>query len=566
MVSSIFVAHFAMEAEAAPPSTVEQPATPDDDSVSPSPGSSTVSAPMREGVALSPSEMVVKDVGKGRRGSRRWEVTEPRTGLLPSTSSAALPQKQSPMPVESFMEEGKVNEDENAGSGSQTLEVKLIASDSNVKLVDDSPRGGSNDPDIIASDPLLRVLRKPSEARTDDELNLICRETANVKFFRQIEDPKLHLELCRHITYQDVPADEPIFTQGDEGTTFYIIYSGAVKVMVKDKESHDASCVCVLEDGDSFGELALLGNGLRAATVQPSMPTQLLLVEKHAYDESLQRMHESELEERMRFLQRIFIFSQWTDEDLLRLTKVLTRKSFPKNTTVIPQGINTDNMYFVVSGRLRVLKSMELSHQLTTKLANTRGGCGVQRLVEDGMSSSASVPGGTPSPRALMSRASSRGMNSARGGLSGDPSRGFDAISPPGSPLMSPRSPGSPRSRGSKGVHSSPMLELGELGMYQYFGELALLEGLKKGKYKSNIAHSASVVSTTPVEVLLLSKYDFYHLIDQQTQTLMRNYADKFYFDESAIRAQIKEQNRWENYKKDLLREIRPSGGMMGRR
>ena len=110
------------------------------------------------------------------------------------------------------------------------------------------------------------------------------------------------------------------------------------------------------------------------------------------------------------------------------------------------------------------------------------------------------------------------------------------------------------------------MLELGELGMYQYFGELALLEGLNKGKYKSNIAHSASVVSTTPVEVLLLSKYDFYHLIDQQTQTLMRNYADKFYFDESAIRAQIKEQNRWENYKKDLLREIRPSGGMMGRR
>ena len=171
------------------------------------------------------------------------------------------------------------------------------------------------------------MLRKPSEARTDDELNLICRG-ANVKFFRQIEDPKLHLELCRHITCKTSPPMNPSLLRATKAR-HYIIYSGAVKVMVKDKESHDASCVCVLEDGDSFGELALLGNGLRAATVQPSMPTQLLLVEKHAYDESLQRMHESELEERMRF-QRIFIFSQWTDEDSCGLPRSSRAKVFLK--------------------------------------------------------------------------------------------------------------------------------------------------------------------------------------------------------------------------------------------
>ena len=114
--------------------------------------------------------------------------------------------------------------------------------------------------------------------------------------------------------------------------------------------------------------------------------------------------------------------------------------------------------------------------------------------------------------------------------------------------------------------HHSPMLELGELNAHQYFGELALLEGRNKGKYKAAVAHSASVVSMSAVEVLLLSKYDFYHLIDQKTESMMKAYADKFYLDESAIRNQIKEQSKWESYKKDLLREIRPGGASMSPR
>jgi CRP-like cAMP-binding protein len=110
------------------------------------------------------------------------------------------------------------------------------------------------------------------------------------------------------------------------------------------------------------------------------------------------------------------------------------------------------------------------------------------------------------------------------------------------------------------------MLELGELNSHQYFGELALLEGRDKGKHKAAVAHSASVVSLSAVEVLLLSKYDFYHLIDQKTVSMMMAYADKFYLDESAIRSQIKEQSKWESYKKDLLREIRPGGASMSSR
>ena len=93
-----------------------------------------------------------------------------------------------------------------------------------------------------------------------------------------------------------------------------------------------------------------------------------------------------------------------------------------------------------------------------------------------------------------------------------------------------------------------------------YFGELALLAGRDKGR------HTASVVTTTPVELLLLNKYDFYHCIGARTQQIMRNYAAKFYLDDTSIRSQIKEQHRWETYKKDLLKDVLRArgGGMQG--
>ena len=173
----------------------------------------------------------------------------------------------------------------------------------------------------------------------------VQRATAEVKFFTQLK-PQEHMELCRVMTFELVPKDTAVFSQGDEGTTFYVIHLGAAKVLVHDWRSTKAhgTCVCTLEDGDSFGELALLGNGIRNATVMTAMPCQLLKVEKEAYERSLQKLHEAELRRRIAFLQRIFLFSEWADEDLRRLAFVLTRKRFEKASTILSPSVAPDHV------------------------------------------------------------------------------------------------------------------------------------------------------------------------------------------------------------------------------
>ena len=310
------------------------------------------------------------------------------------------------------------------------------------------------DPDSTldeTADQVLQALRKPSSERTDDDLQTILQATADSKFFQRLS-PEEHREICRVIQPAFVPKDTVVFQQGEEGKTVYVIYHGAAKVYVAytkpakaaswglmaglgptklgaqaatstkleyiepnadgEEESEEAkgaseeakvaklgSCVCVLEDGDSFGELVLMNAGKRQASVRTAMPTHLLKIDKEVYNRSLYEMHEAELDRRVKFVRSIFIFGDWSEEDLRGISKVMTKRQYEKNTTIIAQagrfayfqtltltliltltltpiptptptliltiaqGDQTDAMYLLKKGSCRVIKRMQLTQR-----------------------------------------------------------------------------------------------------------------------------------------------------------------------------------------------------------
>lgn len=337
------------------------------------------------------------------------------------------------------------------------------------------------------------ALRRSPAKRTVDDCEVLQRATESVKFFRAMNDPAQVLGLCRVMTLRRFGKGEHIFNQGDVGTTFYVIYAGSVKVYVNAGNDGLGTNVATLELGDAFGELALVGDGTRAATCVTAAPTQLLLIEKDAYEATCTQILEEKVSCRFEFLRNIFLFSSLDDEELTSLAKVLTEKKVPKATTIIKQGTSSECMYFVYSGRCRVLMQCGLSAHEKNKLTST--------LYETRSSDSAtSVEGGSPSAM-----------------------------------------------RASGGA---PLLEIGEIGVHQFFGEVALLESKRTGKKKT---HSASVVSISKVELFVINKYDFYHNITETTQELMRQYADKFYYDDQSIRQSIVKQAKWDEYKHELM-------------
>lgn len=79
---------------------------------------------------------------------------------------------------------------------------------------------------------------------------------------------------------------------GDIGTTFYVILKGSASVQVRIPTSDGSGAftlreVKILKTGDAFGELALLGNKPRAATILCKEDSHFAVLDKQYYKEIL---------------------------------------------------------------------------------------------------------------------------------------------------------------------------------------------------------------------------------------------------------------------------------------
>ena len=108
-------------------------------------------------------------------------------------------------------------------------------------------------------------------------------QTSEIKFFGDRLTAREHYELCREMSHEVVQGGVTLFNQGDAGSTFFIVSRGCCKLYVNDASLNwTRTCVGTLEDGASFGELALLGSGKRSASAVVVSPTILFIVEKQS--------------------------------------------------------------------------------------------------------------------------------------------------------------------------------------------------------------------------------------------------------------------------------------------
>jgi ATP-binding cassette subfamily B protein len=93
------------------------------------------------------------------------------------------------------------------------------------------------------------------------------------------------LSVAQFVT-ENIPAGRNVVVEGDPGDKFYIIARGRVDVLNRDPSGKDQS-VMVLEQGDNFGELALLRNTPRSATIRTLVPCIFLTLQRHHFQNLL---------------------------------------------------------------------------------------------------------------------------------------------------------------------------------------------------------------------------------------------------------------------------------------
>ena len=88
----------------------------------------------------------------------------------------------------------------------------------------------------------------------------------NIVPFTSLDDADLQ-EIAGTMNLSNFPPKEIIIRQGTQGTNFYVIHSGLVKVSLQDKDDKE-KVIGFLGEGDCFGEISLLSQGPAATSIQ----------------------------------------------------------------------------------------------------------------------------------------------------------------------------------------------------------------------------------------------------------------------------------------------------------
>jgi len=144
----------------------------------------------------------------------------------------------------------------------------------------------------LARDVFLKVAEE-AETHTEEVLSQV-RNAAFVRshrFFATLPPAQLRQVLSR-LSERALPPDEVVITQGEEGSSLYLIREGAC-VVEHARDDGSTHRVAVLAEGEHFGEIALMADGVRTATVKTQGDTVLLEVPDDVFKDVLLRNFET---------------------------------------------------------------------------------------------------------------------------------------------------------------------------------------------------------------------------------------------------------------------------------
>lgn len=155
-----------------------------------------------------------------------------------------------------------------------------------------------------------------------------------------------------------------VITQGDQGDFFYVVEKGTFEVYVNPSGTLQPGLdglgakVAVIESGGSFGELALMYNAPRAATVMSAeagctlWALDRITFRRILMDSTFQRrrLYES-------FLEEVPLLSTLTKYERSKIADALETQKFPSGTPIIKEGDAGEAFYLLESGEAEAYKS-----------------------------------------------------------------------------------------------------------------------------------------------------------------------------------------------------------------
>ncbi|XP_075217108.1 cAMP-dependent protein kinase type II regulatory subunit isoform X1 [Lycorma delicatula] len=206
--------------------------------------------------------------------------------------------------------------------------------------------------------------------KSDEQRARLAESVRNILLFRALDREQMN-DVLDAMFEKKVSKDEIVIKQGDDGDNFYVIQHGTFNAYIMDKG--EQKMIHTYQDKGSFGELALLYNMPRAATIQATSEGALWAMDRLTFRRIVLRSAFKKRKMYEQLIDCVPMLKTLQPYERMNLADALIPRTFDNGDCIIKQGDAADGMYFVESGVVQILVKGDNNEDVELKRI-TKGG------------------------------------------------------------------------------------------------------------------------------------------------------------------------------------------------
>lgn len=213
----------------------------------------------------------------------------------------------------------------------------------------------------VVGAPLGRTLRRMNmdRGRVPADPAQIAGFIAKIPLFMNLS-PEEQFHVAGQFRQAGFKPGQNIIVQGDPGQSFYVILEGSVDVIIEDPSGMKTT-IDTLRAGDSFGEIALIDNVPRTATIRAAEPLTALELARPYFETFVSQSQDArdrvtEVIRMTSALRKIPFFQELAPSRIPGIISKLNKQSVKKGDVIIWEGAPGDRFYIIGEGSFKVMK------------------------------------------------------------------------------------------------------------------------------------------------------------------------------------------------------------------
>ena len=195
--------------------------------------------------------------------------------------------------------------------------------------------------------------------KNDEQMNRIKGKIISSFIFSSLEKKDLDI-VINAMEEKRFKLDDKVISQGEDGDCLYIVETGNLKCFKTFNSDNTPKLLKIYEPGDSFGELALLYNCPRAATIICSSEESILWsLDRETFNHIVKEAAQKKREKYENFLKNVDILSTIDSYELGQICDSLKDGYYKKDDYIIREGELGDVFYILEEGTCNATKTLE---------------------------------------------------------------------------------------------------------------------------------------------------------------------------------------------------------------